>query len=57
MRWVGRELLIESWVKQGERDLHFRDYWSLSSDNETLTMEHRDDDLAGQITIVERQPE
>lgn len=52
--WVGPELMIESWVKHPSRELHFRDYWSLSSDGRTLTMEHRDDDLAGQLTILRR---
>ena len=52
--WVGPELMIESWVKQPNRVSHFRDYWSLSIDGRTLTMEHRDDDLAGQITILRR---
>jgi hypothetical protein len=53
-RWVGTELLIESWMNLGGREGHFCDYWSLSSDDRTLTMEHRDDDLAGQITLFER---
>ncbi len=57
LRWIGRELLIESWVKHENRELRFRDFWSLSADGQTLTMEHREDDLAGQITILERQPE
>jgi hypothetical protein len=52
--WLGTELLIESWMNVGGRQGHFRDYWSLSSDGRTLTMEHRDDDLAGQITLLER---
>jgi hypothetical protein len=53
-RWVGTELLIESWMIVGEREGHFRDFWSLSSDGQSLTMEHRDDDLAGQITFLEK---
>jgi len=53
-RWVGTELLIESWMNFGGREGHFRDYWSLSPDGGTLRMEHRDDDLAGQITVLER---
>jgi|SRR6266850_5300425 len=53
-RWMGTELLIESWMNLGGREGHFRDYWSLSSDGRTLKMEHRDDDLAGQITVLER---
>lgn len=52
--WVGAELLIESWMNVGGREGHFRDYWSLSDGGRTLTMEHRDDDLAGQITHLER---
>ena len=52
--WVGTELLIESSMKVGGREGHFRDFWSLSGDGQTLTMEHRDDDLAGQITLLER---
>jgi hypothetical protein len=54
LRWVGTELLIESWMKLGGREAHFCDYWSLSGDGLALTMEHRDDDLAGQITLFER---
>jgi hypothetical protein len=52
--WIGAELLIESWMSLGGRESHFRDYWSLSSDGEILTMEHRDDALAGQITLLEK---
>jgi hypothetical protein len=50
--WNGMELLIESWMDVKGRQVHFRDFWSLSSDGQTLTMEHRDDDLAGQITFL-----
>ncbi len=56
LRWIGEELLIESWVTAGERQFHFRDFWSLAKDGQTLTMEHRDDDLKGQITFLERAP-
>jgi hypothetical protein len=52
--WVGAELLIESWMNLGGRESHLRDYWSLSNDRRMLTMEHRDDALAGQITLLER---
>lgn len=52
--WVGAELLIESWMNLGGRESHLRDYWSLSIDGRMLTMEHRDDALAGQITLLER---
>jgi hypothetical protein len=53
-RWVGRELLIESDVKHAGRQMHFCDYWSLSDDGRHLIMEHRGDDLEGQITVFDR---
>jgi hypothetical protein len=53
-QWVGRELAIESWLKIPGRELHFKDYWSLSSDGQILTMAHRGDDLDGQITVLEK---
>lgn len=53
-RWVGDELLIESHVSQSGRRMHFCDYWSVSNDGRRLRMEHRDDDLAGQVTILDR---
>jgi hypothetical protein len=53
-RWEGEELVIESWLQLGAREMHFCDYWSLSPDRQTLTMEHRNDDLAGQLTILDR---
>jgi len=55
-RWEGRELLLESTTETSRRQMHYKDYWSLSSDGRTLTMEHRDDDLAGQISILEQAP-
>ncbi|HKW88886.1 MAG TPA: hypothetical protein VJN21_09030 [Candidatus Acidoferrales bacterium] len=54
LQWVGAELLIESWVNMAERQCHFCDFWSLAEDGKTLVMEHRDDDLKGQITFLER---
>jgi hypothetical protein len=53
-RWEGEELIIESWMQFAAREMHFCDCWSLSSDGQTLTMEHRNDDLAGQLTILDR---
>ena len=53
-QWEGRELIIESWMTTPKRDVHFKDCWSLSSDGALLTMAHRDDDLAGQVTLLER---
>ncbi len=52
--WQGEELLIESWAEVGERKLHFCDYWSLADGGATLRMEHRGDDLAGQLAIFTR---
>lgn len=54
--WEGTELVIESALKTSERELRFRDHWSLSNDAQTLTMEHRDGDLAGQISVLEKAP-
>jgi hypothetical protein len=56
MHWIGPELLIESWVDFGNRKCHFRDFWSVSDDGQALTMEHRNDDLQGQITVLEKAP-
>lgn len=53
--WVGAELLIESRMNLGGRESVLRDYWSLSNDGQTLTMEHRDDALAGQFTLLDRE--
>ena len=53
-RWEGDELVIEIWVELGGRELHFCDYWPLSPDGQTLYMEHRNGDLAGQRTVLRR---
>jgi hypothetical protein len=50
VRWNGPELVVESTYNGNA----FRDYWSLSEDGKVLTMEHRDDALAGQVTTLER---
>jgi hypothetical protein len=55
-RWDGTELVIESWLETPDRRLHLKDHWSLSADGQTLTMAHRDDDLAGQIVVNEKAP-
>jgi len=55
-RWEGQELVIESWMTTPCRAVYFKDHWSLSDDGRTLTMAHRDGDLAGQISILERCP-
>jgi len=53
-RWEGVELVIESWIRFGTREMYFCDCWSLSHDGQELSMEHRKDDLAGQLTVLER---
>jgi len=53
-RWKESTLIVESRVPVGGRELHFRDHWSLSSDGGVLTMAHPDDDLAGQVSVLER---
>ena len=50
VRWNGPEMVIESTYS----GTVFRDYWSLSTDGQVLTMEHRDDAIAGQVTVLER---
>jgi hypothetical protein len=52
--WDGSELAIESSLKASSSEFHFKDYWSLSKDGRVLTMAHRGDDLAGQITVLEK---
>jgi hypothetical protein len=52
-QWRGSVLVIESLLKVADRELHFRDHWSLSDDRTILTMAHPDDDLAGQISILD----
>jgi hypothetical protein len=54
--WSGSELIIESVLKTPARTFHFVDHWTLSSDGQTLRMEHPDDDLAGQISVLEKAP-
>jgi len=53
-RWEGNELVIELWIAPGDRELHLSDHWSLSADGQVVTMEHREDALAGQRTILRR---
>ena len=56
--WVGEELVIDSRIDTGGgKPLHFRDHWSLSEDGTELRMEHRDDDIAGQLAVLERVAE
>jgi hypothetical protein len=53
-RWDREELVIESWMEFSGRELYLCDHWSLSSDRQTLMMEHREGDLAGQRTVLDR---
>jgi hypothetical protein len=41
-------------MKANDRELHFKDHWVLSADGETITMAHRDDDLDGLVSILEK---
>jgi hypothetical protein len=54
--WNDSELVIESELKTLARTFHFRDHWSLSVDGQTLRMAHLDDDLAGQIAVLDKAP-
>lgn len=54
--WQESTLIVESRLSVGGRELHFRDFWSLSPDGAVLTMAHPDDDLAGQVSVLERAP-
>jgi len=53
-RWDGDELVIELRIQRGAGELYLCDCWSLSADTKTLIMEHRDDALAGQVTVLRR---
>jgi hypothetical protein len=52
--WRGEELVIELWMREGPSELYLCDCWSLSRDGQTLTMEHRNDALAGQVVVLRR---
>ena len=53
--WEDDELKIESWMEVNGRQAHFCDYWFFADGGgSTLIMEHRDDDLAGQRSVLER---
>jgi hypothetical protein len=55
--WDGVELVIESRMNTKDRAVYFKDHWSLSDAGAILTMAHRDDDLDGQISVLERAPQ
>jgi hypothetical protein len=52
--WQRSTLIVESTLTASGRELHFRDHWSLSPDGGVLTMAHPDDELAGQVSVLER---
>jgi hypothetical protein len=52
--WSDSQLVIESVLKTPNRTFRFRDHWSLSADGQTLRMAHVDDDLAGQVAVLEK---
>ena len=54
--WESSELVIESKLTTPYGEFHFLDYWSLSADGRSLTMAHRNDDLDGQIAVLEKEP-
>ena len=56
-QWQQEELVIESRMSMPGREAYFKDCWSLSESGRTLTMAHRDDDLAGQVSVLERVPD
>lgn len=53
-KWVSEELVIETRIELDSREMYFCDCWSLSSDGQTLVMEHRNDALAGQRVFLLR---
>ncbi len=55
--WHNAELVIESRMNTPGRQIYFKDHWSLSDAGTVLTMAHRDDDLAGQISVLEKAPQ
>jgi hypothetical protein len=54
-RWAGSALVIESWIAMPGREIYYEDHWSLADDGRTITMAHHNDDLEGQITVLERR--
>jgi hypothetical protein len=52
--WNGAELVIETVLNTPARTFRFKDHWSLSDNGSTLRMAHVDDDLAGQVAVLEK---
>jgi hypothetical protein len=53
-QWHESELVIETRIELAGGAADFRDHWPLSSDEQTLVMEHREDGLARQIRVLRR---
>jgi hypothetical protein len=53
-QWQGEELVVELWIQQVGREFYLCDRWSLSPHGQTLTMEHRNDALSGQVAVLRR---
>lgn len=54
-RWMGDDLIVETRIESRGGELLLRDRWWLSADGERLTMAHKDDALAGQTVVFEKQ--
>ena len=54
-RWMGDDLVVETHIESGGEEIILRDRWWLSGDGARLTMAHKDDILAGQTVVFERQ--
>ncbi len=46
--------MLELRLQIGSTEMYLCDRWSLSADGDILFMEHREDALAGQLTVLNR---
>ena len=53
-RWEEDELVIETWLELGARTMHFCDSGRYLPMVRLWRWEHRDDNLAGQLTVLKR---
>jgi len=54
-RRMGDDLVVETRFESGGQEITLRDRWWLSGDGTRLTMAHKDDVLAGQTVVFERE--
>jgi len=54
-RWMGSDLVVDMRFESGGEEVALRERWSLSGDGTRLTMAHKQDVLAGQTVIFDRQ--